>query len=321
MPDPTRLVYNRVAKAGSTSMLRLLQLLGSQNGFTVFMSPKFFLDERAMADDMEHYTRKQAATGAAYANHAGTVGRLDDARWSWINMVRDPLHLERSMHEYTRGMTGHSPQGNSLSSRTIAIARDDPACGCASLPFDRCLHVRAELNCSMPMATQRFYFCSASVLNRYFLSHFAANQSFLTAGWVPRRVAGAACASGAAGVLCPGHVEHVCSARDAAQQMQRYRFVGLTEEFETSVAMLERSLPRFFSNASGLLSRVGHQNTGASGAAPSRQNASEDAVMRRLLSRLTRGEYDEEEAFYRAVQTEFWRQVGAAGLDHRKTLP
>ena len=85
------LVYNRVPKAASTSMIVVLQRLARRNHFGVTSAPAMqywprLTELRARLESLR--------PDHCYINHCST---LDDSRrqWLWINIVREPLaHYE-----------------------------------------------------------------------------------------------------------------------------------------------------------------------------------------------------------------------------------
>ena len=93
--------------------------------------------------------------------------------------------------------------------------------------------------------------------------------------------------------------------------LHRYAFVGLTEEMELSVRMLETLLPRFFRGATHVLQKIGgaHGSQGASHYAASVSDASV-----KVLKELSHGEFDKEVAFYEAAKAHFWQHVRSKGM-------
>lgn len=139
------LVYNRVPKAASTSMIVVLQRLARRNHFGVTSAPAMqywprLTELRARLESLR--------PDHCYINHCST---LDDSRrqWLWINIVRKPLAHYKSLHYWER---------RGLRERA-RLQKRDPVCGCAHLELAPCLSVRLQRKCPIRLWQQRNLFC------------------------------------------------------------------------------------------------------------------------------------------------------------------
>ena len=147
---------------------------------------------------------------------------------------------------------------------------------CARLEFDACVRLKAANGCNISMRAQMAYFCEP---------------------WEQ-------------------HTPGACTLELAIRRLEHsYAVVGLTEEPELTVRLLEARLPRWFRNASAIAKAMKPRkttenvnqltNTTMTGC------ISNTAVA--LLARHAIG-YSDEAAFYTAAKRLFWRRVVEAGL-------
>lgn len=214
----TRVIYNRISKAGSTTLTALILALSKINKFTVENDSEFFPTNTTLYNTL--VTRPQ---DSIYINHCNYVENLPND-FVWINMIREPLERAESLFYYEL-----SPKR-----RSTAVAHDlkvrihDGVCGCPYDEFDSCYRKRAQLpQCTARLALQSkasMYFSEASEHTGLRDSSVLYEQ--MLPGW---------------------------TAEQAFERIRiQYLFVGLTEEFELSVRALEQLLPRFFANATAV---------------------------------------------------------------------
>jgi dermatan/chondrotin sulfate uronyl 2-O-sulfotransferase UST len=217
-----RLIYNRVAKAGSTTMLALLSALSSINNFEI-VSPGKVLQYFPTREHLSE-TLHNLPDNHVYVNHCAYLDGLPPDDYIWINMVRDPVELEESNFYYS---VADSRLGGRVT-RELKRRHKDP-CGCHAMEFDACIKsymVRDE--CSYRLS-----------FNHSLKSYFTeASDNPCAKNWPDESH------------CYPANF----TASMAFQRVQKsYFFVGILEEFELSVKVLEKTLPRFFANATSVL--------------------------------------------------------------------
>lgn len=148
-PD-ARLVYNRVDKVGSTSILAILELLCKKIGCA-----KANLTEIGDFPRAREYKRslESLPPRSVWARHASHLKDMDPDTFLWINTVRDPVERWRSMFEWQKSTTFWHNTGHGASEEV------DPCGGPASLGFDECVASLRNQNFSIP--SQLAYFCDA----------------------------------------------------------------------------------------------------------------------------------------------------------------
>ncbi|KAL3913614.1 MAG: hypothetical protein SGPRY_007922 [Prymnesium sp.] len=147
-----RFAYNRVDKAGSSTMIELLAKLSRLNSFhlqvgQIFM-PSTSVYERALSHVPNH---------GAYVGHAGFLPSAPkDVKW--INVVREPISRWASQYYYYVDARTRLPK---LVQKEIDKRKADSTCGCFALEFNDCIRVRAARNCTLIEAlSQKAYFCA-----------------------------------------------------------------------------------------------------------------------------------------------------------------
>ena len=278
----TRLGYNRVNKAGSTTMQRLLEVLAKRNNLTYRNDPYGYFPNAS-----SYTIRLQALPErGVYVNHAllpPQSGSFEiDAGFAWINVVREPIARMNSQYYFimdpSKGTGRVRPAWRAEVKKKIAAQERDPTCGCAYLEFDACVRKKHAANCTDA--------CSFQTLLQYHF--FCTARDF-------------------------GSTD--CTLDEAIQNLRsRYVFVGLTEELGLALAALEKMLPDFFGGASAASTQSRQErvtllnnpitNTTQAGAVSS--------VVRQMLSKCPR--YANELVFYQEAKRLFWRRVGLLGL-------
>lgn len=196
---PLKIIYNRVGKCGSRSLLKVISKLSTKNDFNIFFSPVHnrtflpapdLLDEVRMIEDLSDHT--------VYARH---VYFIDFKKYGlvqpvYINMIRDPI--ERFVSEYYFLLHGdkklNTTRAKDREPATInaCILKNDPIC-----------------------AKEVFY------IGRYFCGHTTSCKK----------------ANAVSVALAKRHLD------------EDYLIVGLLEDFNATLAILERMIPRYFNGA------------------------------------------------------------------------
>ena len=109
---------------------------------------------------------------------------------------------------------------------------------------------------------------------------------------------------------------HSCTLELAIRRLEySYAVVGLTEEPELTVRLLEARLPRWFRNASTIANRMSHSKTTKN--VNSLTNTTMTGCISKtavaLLAQHAIG-YSHEVAFYATAKCLFWRRAAEAGL-------
>ena len=134
----TRLAFNKVGKAGGSTLTSILGHLARNNGLTI-VRPKRFnpsADELATA-------LKVLRSGHVYSNHAGHL-RMNVSNLAWINIVREPIDREQSLYYYF--IDPLARKAHKANASLVARQRDT-RCGCAGLEFDQCVRLRHTRGC------------------------------------------------------------------------------------------------------------------------------------------------------------------------------
>jgi len=290
------LVYNRVPKAGSTSMTELFRALAKVNRFRVDYQPMgtYHPDDARLAHDLS-----KLSAGDVYINHANFFAAtrsntFDPLAYSecafdqmnlssaacqegnpfyWVNVLRDPVEKMASGYYYTVDPLARSSK---LAHEELRKREADPLCGCARLEFDACVRLKAANGCNISMPSQIAYFCEP---------------------WEE-------------------HTPRACTLELAIRRLEySYAVVGLTEEPELTVRLLEARLPRWFRNASAIANRMSHSKTTKNANTLTNTTMtgciSKTAVA--LLAQHAIG-YSDEVAFYATAKRLFWRRAAEAGL-------
>eukprot|EP00873_Tetraselmis_striata_P003243 jgi/Tetstr1/423507/TSEL_014183.t1 len=233
-PAP-RVFYNRISKAGSTTMLDMLNALQKRNGFTHFHAKHEMYYDRlgrgwneATALD---FFKQSRSSPAVYDCHTFFVDFFpspairermngDVSDFYLINVFRNPVQRYRSRYYYSVDPVSKGPTAF-IKQR----AREADPCGCAGLSFNDCVAQAAAANssCSNNADLSRK---ASNIL--YFLSQddFTAYQN----------------------VSCnPVASAHLV--RKAMAHMEKYAVIGLTERMHDTMALLEQRLPAVFAGA------------------------------------------------------------------------
>jgi hypothetical protein len=209
----TRVIYNRIPKAGSSTLITLFAALSARNNFTIKSDNHYFPPYQALRE-----TLLNMPDDSIYINHCNYMDSLPaDGNFVWINVAREPVDRDQSYYYYeVSAIRGH------LASEAFKNRKRDP-CGCAYLEYDECIRFLASHhNCTDHLVRKdnaRMYFSLPT--NQSVAEHDMYSQ-----------------------------VQHGFTAQQAFEVVRsKYLFVGLTEELELTIMALERLLPRFFAGA------------------------------------------------------------------------
>eukprot|EP00965_Chrysotila_dentata_P262526 6214594-Pleurochrysis_carterae.AAC.1 len=275
----TRLVYNRIAKAGSTLMLIILNAVHKSNNFSMDRCSGTYPSVHQLASEViKNTTAKSLFFG--HTNHL--VDTPSD--YKWINVVRDPIQRLQSLHYYSLDA---SRRNSDFANKEYHNRLKDPVCGCARLEFDDCIRQRFQSNCSLLGIDN-----NEPSINAPSMNHFCEPNE---------QKAG------------------LCTLDLALHRLNtRYTAVGITEDMVLTVALFEKMLPEFFSGASKFYtsrsSLVSFETT--KGVNPLTGTSKSGAVsdfVRALIIEHEPG-YKDEMAFYTEVRKLFLKRACALGL-------
>ena len=267
----TKLIYNRVDKAGSSTLTELLRSLAAHN-------PRIAKPVHATFPDFPSRTHilhslQRLHTGGVHIQHMHHVDSVGP-EFAWINCIREPADRFRSQFYWradpTSNLAKELARGYQRNEAMPDPASDlylKPACGCRGLDFGSCIEkaVRSP-GCPLSIPSVMQYFCEPD--------------------------------------------EKPCTLLRALYRLQnRYAAVGLLEELPLSIAVLERTLPRFFENTTRV--NISHSNpTFISNPHINATYASMNVVSnqtRQLLARHA-ANYAEEWTFYQEAKRLLWRK-------------
>ncbi|XP_077498248.1 heparan sulfate 2-O-sulfotransferase pipe [Amblyomma americanum] len=222
-----RLLYNRVPKCGSTTLLTLLRRLSTSNGFQHLHCRIY--DKRLLTHDQQAQFVEEVTSAKAPCSYDRHVYFLDfekfgQANPAYVNIIRDPVDRIASSFYY---------------SRAIAARRSDPTRRKARWlreKFEDCVERGAD-GCSFQEGKSH-----RSLMVPYFCGHD------------PRCLL----------------VQNSWALDRARQNIERhFSVVGVLEDLNLTLALLEWHIPRFFRGATELYRKSGlHKNRNRSG--PSR---------------------------------------------------
>ena len=147
----SRVVYNRVPKCGSSTMITLIKKLGERNNFTVVVDDHFKPNLEQLSTIVDNLPPR-----TFYINHCGF---WPDAPpdVAWINMLRDPVSRTMSGYYYK---VDPASRGKTLASEALRQQKSDPKCGCFKREFDTCVRQRRRQGCPLEMSSAASYFCA-----------------------------------------------------------------------------------------------------------------------------------------------------------------
>jgi dermatan/chondrotin sulfate uronyl 2-O-sulfotransferase UST len=278
----TRVVYNRIAKAGSTALTSLLLALSNVNNFTVYNDDRTHPSSAYLQERLRSFQND-----TIYINHCNYVNDLPED-YVWINMMREPIDRAQSNFYYR-----FSPQrGPERIGKQKALEKKDP-CNCIYDEFDACIKKlnKPYSKCAGSLAFER------SKTEPTIISYFG-----------PPAVQGS-----------ETPVPYFSGLEAFERIYQKYLFVGLTEEFQLSLQVLEKLLPRFFKGALELFLEMEHaseqkrKKVGFSDNASAQHNKMTKTQNAGAVSTETREILEknnvEEVDLYRRTKMLFWNKV------------
>mmetsp|Transcript_17780 Transcript_17780/g.54164 ORF Transcript_17780/g.54164 Transcript_17780/m.54164 type:complete len:323 (+) Transcript_17780:755-1723(+) len=275
---PSAIIYNAVPKTGSRSLELLTKELGKTRGFKVEVAA---LGEYYPAEAEMRRTVRQTDP-IFYQNHARFFGGA--AGVSWISIAREPVDRLGSWFEFAK----------MLKKGWGVRDRNDGGCRCTD-GFDAC--VKHWMGMARPclVTVDGREMRSRQDMERADDHHFPLPQWRHFCDWRPN-----------------------CTVDDAIRNMQTgYAVVGLTGEYELTLQLLERELPRFYSGLFQLYnaSRASPKTRNRMRHSTSAHSSTAGAISTQARDWLHRVDgFDSELRFYEAAKRHFWLQVATQGL-------
>lgn len=145
--DPQIIVYNRIPKAGSTTLISLLTKLSTDNGYQLVL-PMPYYDHAAAREAI--ISALQTGTKTIVCNHFNFPELIYSDKVAYVNVMRDPVDRCASYYYYTR----YGDRHRDLKKETIEQYGNATLDECASRPSEE---LGSCLNCNP--VTQALAFC------------------------------------------------------------------------------------------------------------------------------------------------------------------
>lgn len=263
-----RLLYNRVPKCGSTTLVHLLRRLALKNGFSHVHSRTY--NQRLLRpEEQAKFVREMSAAPApcSYDRHVYFLdfGLFGEPSPAYVNVIRDPVDRLVSSFYYRRAVAAAGVQGTSKPSRFWL-----------SKSFDDCVR-RGDEECTFAVGQKH-----RSLMMPYFCGHDARCMT----------------------------VGDPWALRTATENVRRhFAVVGVLEDMNATLTLLERRLPAFFRGALDLYHEFAlHQNR-------NEHRKPVSAEIREQLRHNLSGEYE----LYQLVRQRLYSQLRTLRLDARRT--
>ena len=148
-PEPHALVYNRVAKASSSSMTLILMEQATSLHLQVHFAGLYDFPD---VQTLNHTLQKLVAgRPSIYIRHAHHLFSAHPAL-AWINVVREPVERWRSEYDFQRSESFKRATGHGATSEV------DP-CGRRTSSLLECLNMLEAASTPIRMPSQMEYFC------------------------------------------------------------------------------------------------------------------------------------------------------------------
>mmetsp|Transcript_21078 Transcript_21078/g.55043 ORF Transcript_21078/g.55043 Transcript_21078/m.55043 type:complete len:360 (-) Transcript_21078:124-1203(-) len=255
---PPLVYYNRVPKAGSTTVKTLIYRLRKQNGYLQKAAPPdMYFDHPGRGANEDAVVAlfdaaRRAGKPAIYDVHSHFIdfimspekrerlaGEVSDVHY--INVLRNPVERYRSHWYFQTDPVSFRPEKAAVNLQRARLKDAKTGCGCADISFNECIeqaHVKGcdklweqgnpehnPLNLSRRAGSQVQFFLSDQDCEAYFA---------------------VSCKPGFAAPFVIKAMAH----------MEEYTVIGLTERMKETVELLEARLPAIFEGASQLYANM-----------------------------------------------------------------
>jgi hypothetical protein len=146
MKDPLVLVYNRIPKAGSTTLMSLVKKLSVENDFTMLTPEPYFRHDKLL---LAIFDAIKSRKRTLIVNHFFFPELLYNDQVSYMNMMRDPVSRTVSDFYYLRSVDA---RGN----RAVSYSKEH-----GDISIDECYSGTTEYStvCEIPGNYQTSFFC------------------------------------------------------------------------------------------------------------------------------------------------------------------
>mmetsp|Transcript_22893 Transcript_22893/g.57414 ORF Transcript_22893/g.57414 Transcript_22893/m.57414 type:complete len:353 (-) Transcript_22893:356-1414(-) len=225
--------YNRIGKAGSTTIWNLVSFLRRRNKFELLYDTQYYTRQRNQETAARLFRNaRKAGRPALYICHTFYLdfqalprGAISDVLY--INVIRNPIQRYRSAWNYMIDPVARGG-GQEWGRKAVALEtqrRQADPCGCANVSFDECMEQAHISNCSANADISKRLWSNTMV---YFLSE-QDSEAYEVVNCNPK----------AAAPLV----------EKALANMDKYAVIGLTERMQETLGLLEARLPAVFAGA------------------------------------------------------------------------
>ena len=153
-PRYSRLVYNRIPKTGSSTMLEILDELSKKNKFSVVNDHNYYPNASTLQKIITNLPDR-----TVYVNHAN-VWTEAPPDVGFFNIIREPIDHDESAFYYSVDPQARTKQE---AEHSLAKQKADTKCGCYKMEYDECIRFRNKPpGCSVTFApARRRQFCNA----------------------------------------------------------------------------------------------------------------------------------------------------------------
>ena len=167
------LIYNRINKAGSTTMQHFFQKAGGGGKKSnkprfeyINVNPKagnyggYYPNASTMLLQLGKHTEQRKTV---YINHAFLLPQLPLDKFAWINLARDPFERLLSVYYYKFDIKNRPPAHINAS---MIDEMGKGKCGCYKMEFGDCIEAMVNNNCPLEFSPQYKFFCPAPTSQR-----------------------------------------------------------------------------------------------------------------------------------------------------------
>jgi hypothetical protein len=228
--EPQVIVYNRIPKAGSTTIISLLSHLAKTNNFTLVLPTPYY--NHASARDAvltalttgtrtivcNHFNFPEIHYGGSSSTITNSKLNLNKQQVAYINVMRNPVDRCASFYYYTR----YGDRSRQLKKETIDTYGNSTLDDCVRQPYNQ---IKNCFNCKAD--TQALAFCGREDGE----CRTASSDDILEQAWA---------------------------------NVQAHYFVGVTEDLHGTAEMLELLYPSFFKGVTKAMESTAPQKVSSS---------------------------------------------------------
>lgn len=226
LPPVLRLLYNRVPKCGSTTLLTLLRRLSARNGFRHLHCKTY--DKRMLtSEEQEELVEEVMSTEvpSSYDRHVYFLNfeKFGCSNPTYVNMIREPVERIASSFYYSRAVAAR--RRNATRCKALGVLQEQTFEECVQRGGDGCSFVEGRPHRSLMVP----YFCGQD-----------PRCLVVQNSWALER------------------------ARQNIER--HFTVVGVLEDLDIALTLLEKRVPVFFRGATAIYHKEGlHENRNLSG--------------------------------------------------------